>query len=365
MTSSVIRPRWGLRLAVAAALAAGSLGFGASAFAADRIETISESGSVVVLSGAITAMSKDFVTIDVKGEVKKTPVDEIKEVQFDGEALPLRQVRNRVQDGRYEDGLRDALAVDKSKFEGERALNMQQDLEFFTAICTAALAFENAKPLADAEKLLTAFVAAHPGNFHILEAQETLGNVEAALGKYPEAEKAYSQLTQSTLESYKLRGTVLLGYTQLKQGKNADALRSFEEVAKASGSTAAVKRQINLAKLGQAACLAADNKAAEGEKLARQVIKELPKEEDAAIYAKAYNTLGVCLEGSNDAAKAKAALNAFLHVDVLYNRAAQEHAEALYHLAKLWKATDEERATECAELLKSRYGNSSWAKQPL
>ena len=78
------------------------------------------------------------------------------------------------------------------------------------------------------------------------------------------------------------------------------------------------------------------------------------------MYAKAYNALGTV---QNQAGNTKDALLAFLHVDVLYSNYPRMHAESLYHLTSLWdKLNEGERSMQCRQMLKSRYGNSPWAK---
>jgi len=60
--------------------------------------------------------------------------------------------------------------------------------------------------------------------------------------------------------------------------------------------------------------------------------------------------------------KNKDALQAFLHTDILFYADSESHAEALYHLSKLW-ATEEkpDRATAARTTLRERYSGSVWA----
>ena len=54
----------------------------------------------------------------------------------------------------------------------------------------------------------------------------------------------------------------------------------------------------------------------------------------------------------------------YLKVDVLYYAYPQYHAEALYHLVRLWKATGvnrKDRSDQAKGLLQSRHPNSIWA----
>ena len=65
-----------------------------------------------------------------------------------------------------------------------------------------------------------------------------------------------------------------------------------------------------------------------------KVIVENDSERPRALFARAYNALGHAL--SHAAGQTEAALDAYLHTDLLFYRDAENHAEALYHLAKLW-----------------------------
>ena len=81
--------------------------------------------------------------------------------------------------------------------------------------------------------------------------------------------------------------------------------------------------------------------------------------ENQELHARAYNILGNCYL---TASKKKEALLAFLHVDLLYSRFPEQHAEALANLATLWADLDKaDRAAQARDLLKEKYPNSAWA----
>jgi TolA-binding protein len=97
----------------------------------------------------------------------------------------------------------------------------------------------------------------------------------------------------------------------------------------------------------------------EGIDMLQDVIAKADPEE-AELHALAYNALGHCYLKSD---QTKDALLAFLHVDVIYNSSPEAHAEALFHLDRLWKAVGkEDRARQSRDLLKQRYPNSRWAQ---
>ena len=75
----------------------------------------------------------------------------------------------------------------------------------------------------------------------------------------------------------------------------------------------------------------------------------------------AYVLQGNALQALN---RAKEAVLAYLHVDILFPREAGYHAESLYHMTKLWKAVQlPERGLEAEAKLQSSYPNSEWTKK--
>ena len=71
------------------------------------------------------------------------------------------------------------------------------------------------------------------------------------------------------------------------------------------------------------------------------------------------------MKAGNDPTNQKAALLAYLHVDVLYFNYPNYHAESLYHLSKLWEQIGKrDRAKEAKDKLTTRYKGSSWANKP-
>jgi hypothetical protein len=123
---------------------------------------------------------------------------------------------------------------------------------------------------------------------------------------------------------------------------------------------AQAQRQKLFAQLGTAFCSAQSGSPDEGIAVAEAVIKD-GDPQDVELFARAYNTLGVC---QLKAGRNKEALHAFLHTDVLFFGDSEAHAEALYYLAGLWdKENQSERALEARNLLKSQYGGSVWAQK--
>jgi len=325
--------------------------------AEDRIERTA--GATV--SGNIKAMLSESVKITTSSGDQDIPVDQIKRIRYDSEPARLNIARNAAEDGRLEDALKDFQTLKGETFEGTRVAQIQQDIQFFTAYCTAKLALSGGAKLADAETLLGEFVKTAPTNYRVLEATELLGDIQSSAGKFAEAEQSYNKLTSSTLIGFKMRGSVSKGYALLKQNKSPEAGAVFESVLKTSieGADPGLKQLQYAASLGKGLSLADQGQAPAGAKLAEEVI--LNASEDGQLYARAFNAKGYCLwkEGNK-----KGAMLAYLHVDVLYPNFPQEHAEALFYLQSLWQELNKpEYAAQARAMLTERYASSSWAKK--
>lgn len=343
-----------------ACAAAGWMACGAGAvWAEDRIEQ--KSGKD--LSGEITSISSQAVAIKVKDAEVKVPVNDIELIRYDQEPAELNLVRRAALGGRFNDALRDLTEkLSKVEFKGPRIPQMKADQDFFMAYCVGNLAFSGEKKPEEAEKLLEKFLTEYKGkSYHFLTACELLGSLRVSNGNFAGAETAFNELSQSTIESVKLRGTVAKGQVLLRQDKAADALAAFDSVANLplKADDAYQQTQVRQANLGRAACLTATGKGPEAVTIVEKLIDEAP--ENPELYARAYNTLGAAYAA---AGRKKEALLAYLHVDVLYNTLPGEHAESLFHLVKLWKELKKDQeAADAESVLKQRYASTTWAKQ--
>jgi tetratricopeptide (TPR) repeat protein len=157
-----------------------------------------------------------------------------------------------------------------------------------------------------------------------------------------------------------MRAAVAVGRSLQAQNKHAEAIKQFDAALATPGDDAATQHERLSATLGKAVSLAETGAGDEAVGIIEKVIHDADPQQKE-LHARAYNALGNCYEKGG---KTKEALLAFLHVDVLYNTVPEAHAEALSHLAPLWKAIgQDERARESRQALTERYGGSRWAKQ--
>jgi len=309
-------------------------------------------------SGTVTAVSAQEVTLQRGGKSEKIPVNEIESIKFDGEPPDLNVARSSALNGDYDNALKSLAKIAPSA--GTRP-EVKQEIEFFRALATARQALAGEGEVNAAGSQMHAFVTGNSNSFHFFDASEVLGDLLLAAGKFAEAQATYAKLEQAPWPETKIRAALAKGRALQGQGKPTEALAAYDHALalaeKAAGDQA--KAQVVTATLGRAAALADAGKTDEAIAAVEQVIAAADPA-DAQLHAKAYVTLGNCL---NKAGRKQDALMAFLHVDVLYFGFPQEHAEALANLSLLWQELKKaDRALEARQTLVERYKNSRWAK---
>jgi tetratricopeptide (TPR) repeat protein len=329
-------------------------GLNATAVSQAQDDQIYPKGATPV-RGAITTISPDKVTIQATGAERTIEVKDILRVTFGDEPSELGNARDGALAGQYENALADLKKIDASKVQNPV---VKQDIDYYTAFCSAKLAMTTGGDKQAATDALYGFVRQNATSFHFFEAAELMGDLAYAASKYDEAFRYYGGLSKAPWPEYKMKASALQGRAKAAEGKNDEALALFEPILASGLNTPEAMEQKMHAMVGKAVCLAATGKADEGIAMIEDLIaKNDPS--DAKLFARAYNALGACYE---KAGKTQDALLAYLHTDVLFFADREAHAEALYHLSKLWAAVNKsDRGVEAGTLLRSRYPGSRWA----
>jgi tetratricopeptide (TPR) repeat protein len=310
-----------------------------------------------VQSGTIRSMSPTEVVLEATGRRTTYNVNEIVDVSFDLEPLELKTARRLIGSGQHDMALQKLQAIDMASVSRDVIL---QDIAFYKAYAAAKLALGGGGDKNEATREMVAFWQENNTNYHFFEAVETLGDLAVAIGRYDTAAKFYAQLAEAPWASHKLRATVLEGRALEAQDKYIEAQEKYEKVIGVRDDIPGAPEQKLFAVLGKAACLAATKRPDDGIKIVDTVIAK-GDPSDIGLFARAYNTLGRCYLLSN---QPQDALLAYLHTDILFYGDPESHAEALYHLDKLWQQVDRpERALQARKLLKQRYGGSPWARK--
>jgi tetratricopeptide (TPR) repeat protein len=302
------------------------------------------------------AMKVDFRQSSGNGLVKQIPVNEIDAVFYEGEPADLKLARNHVLGGRYAEALAALKKIEKTPDRPE----VQQDIEFYKALCSAKLAMTGSMKIADAGRMMKAFADANPKSYHHFEASQVVGDLLVAVGSYPAAAEYYARLSAAPWPDYRMRAGVAVGRALLAQGKTREALAAFDKVLATQSEGNSAQTQRMAASLGKAGALVALKKPDEAIKVVEGFLEKADPE-DKPLMARAYDILGTA---QRQAGRTKEALLAFLHVDVLYAAVPDAHAEALANLADLWEQVHKtERANRARKTLMERYPESPWAKK--
>jgi len=335
-------------------LAAGCLALQVSSLlAVDRVKRLNEPP----IPGKITEITAQDVTVEQAGVPKKVGVNEIDSVTFEGEPPELAQARVFVNNARYADAM---SSINKIDLDAVKRPEVKQDIEFYKAIAATRAALAGSANKSTAGKLLAAFSKNNPASFHFLEAEEAMGDLFMSLGKVDSALPFYAKLAATPWPDYQMRAAVLTGRALETQKQYDKAIKKYEEVISRDMQGKEADKQRLSATLGKATSLSASGKTDDAIKLIEGVIAKADPEQ-LEVHARAYNALGECYLA---AGKKKEAMLAFLHVDVLYAGFPEQHAQALYHLSKLWTEADKaQRAVDASRTLKEKYPNSRWAQQ--
>ena len=309
------------------------------------------------LSGTIKKMSATEIVLTVNNRDRSIPVNELANVSFRDEPDELRMARRDIGSRKYNTALDKLGKIDRATL---RRLYVRQDVEFYSALAAAHKALAGAADPKLVVRQMVKFRKAAPENYHFYESVDVLGQLAMTMGEYKHAQSFFGELARAPWNDYKIRANLLEAQALQRQEKYAEALRKFERVENSNVTGPVADRQKTLAQIGMAICLAETGKPAEGIVLADSIIDDAAPN-DTELNAKAFNALGNCYLKEN---KAKDALLAFLHTDILYPAQQDAHAEALFHLTNLWDQIDrKDRALNTRSILKARYANSLWAKK--
>lgn len=311
--------------------------------------------------GTVTKTTPSEIELDIAGVSRTFAVNEISKITFGDEPEELANARNSIQQKNFGQAMDLLKKVDEASVD--RTV-VKQDVAFYKALCLVNLAISEGGNKADAEKAMLGFVSKYgKESYHFYEAAEQLGDLAVAKGDFvAAATKFYGEkgLGGATFPEYQMRANIKAGRALQLGGKADEALAKFEAAMSADLSTPEAKQLKLLATAGKASCLAETGKIEEAVAIATKIIADNDPS-DTRVFARANNALGLCHLKAN---RPKDALLAFLQTDLLFYQDSDAHAEALFHLAKLWdQMAKPERATAARNTLSERYSGSLWANK--
>lgn len=308
--------------------------------------------------GAIKKINPHEIVLESSRGEQTFPVNEVRKVSFRDDPSKLSQARDAAILGRYQSALDDLAQLEPDDLKSDAT---RQDAAYYKAYCLARLALSGNGDVGAAGVELKSFLTQYPESWHYYQANELFGDLAAAAGKFESATEYYRKLSQAPWPDMQMRAAVLEAQALMHQGKHSQALPLLDKVLADASASPQASRQRIIAQTARIKCLAETGKAEEGIKLAEELIANNDSEE-SELFAAVYNALGAC---HLKAGRTKDALLAYLHVDILYSNEAEAHAEALYHLGKLWTEVNKsDRAVRSREQLKEKYAGSPWASKP-
>jgi len=289
------------------------------------------------------------------GREEVVSVADIKTLRFDQEPSLLAQAQSNERSGALEPALQKYQQVLADYNGGNKRL--LTDLSFLIARTQVKLSLTDPDRTQTARQSIQEFRNSHQTNFRYLEATLLEASVAAAMNDADAARTLLQEVQSSSVLGYQLQAGVQLGQLLLKEGDTNAALQAFDAVvSKSEGNQNAVSAYFS-GLLGRAVCQKEQGQIDDAIATLDAVI-ESAGEGNPEIVAAAWVRKGDCLRAKNES---KAALMAYLHVDVLYASDPAQHAESLYHLAQLWgPAGHQDRADDAAARLTANYPNSEW-----
>jgi tetratricopeptide (TPR) repeat protein len=303
------------------------------------------------IRGTIQAESPTEVRIKPPtGAEQAVPIDQIDSIAYENPGPSYGLAESRAAGGDL------AGALDlyrKAATEASGKPYVAQAAQFQALKTLAQLAAGSPARLGEAISGLDAFVKANPQSRHRGPALEVLARLQLQKGDADAADRTVADLEK--LPWAKDRAAVLRAEVLTRRGKHDEALTQLDKILADAPKGSSRARD---AQLSKAKALAAAHKFDDSEALVRQVIKDAPPE-DAEVQAVAWNTLGDCLRAAN---KPKAALDAYLHTEILYEKDKEQRPRAMYEIAQLWRLLKrDDRADEMMENLKREFPQSPYA----
>lgn len=299
--------------------------------------------------GQIKSETPAAVTIDVNGVAQVVPLDQIESVAYEGQSAEYVRANTLLNSG---DLVRAAEAFQKAASDQNAKPLARQAALYGRARCLAEMALADPSGQAAAITALEAFTKESPGGRHTAGALESLAKLRMIKGDLDQASAVATQL--AALKGAETRAAIVNARVAAARGKFSEAVSTLDGLLGTlpAGSPTRVE-----ALLAKAESQAGMKQFAEAETTVNEVIKAAPPE-DYTTLAAAYQTLGDCRRVAN---KPKDALIAYLHIDILFSRAKDQHPKAMAQIVQLWRQLKrDDRADEILDRLRQEYPKSPY-----
>ncbi len=203
--------------------------------------------------------TKDEVICSVETGVKNIPVNVITSIEFSGEPDDMRKGRSSASKGNYEEAIKLLGEVAPGNLDREI---LKLELEYRKLLYNARLVLTSGASDEDSkenpmEKAIQAgrdligFLGKHGGSWHYYEANEVIGDLLVAVGKYDTALTFYQKLEAAPWPDYKTRAQLLRGRAMQAADKFDLALQAYDLVLRANASGILAEQQNQEARIGR------------------------------------------------------------------------------------------------------------------
>ncbi len=305
-------------------------------------------------SGEITGTTPLGVTISKGGVTSQIPAEEIRSISFAGEPPQFNAIRRAIGRGRFDSALESVEKLDPAELARPE---VRQEFEFLSATCQGNLALAGKGNLKEALVTVGGFLSTNRTSYHVPEMIELQGDLYLAAGESAAARKKYETLAKAPAAYYKARSALLVGQLLQREGDSAGAIDQFDAALELAKGNTASDEVATAATMQRAVSLTSKGKSQEGIDTIKRLIVAAPSD-DTQLLAQGYNALGACYLAADNP---RAARDAFLHVDLLFPAAPDEHAEALSRLVSVWNQLNQPtRAKDAEQRLREEYPLSRW-----
>lgn len=315
-------------------------------------------GAATAIRGPIDSITGDGVSLKVNGVTQNIPSGGIDRIIFFGSPSELLRAQAQVRQQQYEEAKNALAGIDKSQVTAKFII---QEIAYCDAVCDHEMSKDGRTKRADASTALGGFVQNHKDSFHYYDIVQRTGDLAKSMGNYEVAVGAYNELQKAVDTSIQLIGRVSLASTLFSQGDYQQAQGIYEQVAGSDSESPELRAMIRMAQVGHAHCQAETGQTTEAIAALDAIIKNGEPLAEKDLFARVYNARGAAFR---NAEQPKDAVLSYLHTDKLFNQNEDAHAEALYYLGQLWEQLNKsDRAKQDRQLLRTRYGDSVWAKK--
>jgi tetratricopeptide (TPR) repeat protein len=312
------------------------------------------------VTGDVTGVSAIEVTVKVKTqreETIKVPANDISTIIWSGEPPELNVARNDENGGRLQKALDGYVKSQSTKSTNQFLKN---DIEYFIVRTTAKMALGDAEKTEDSIRKLEGMKSKLSDHYRYYESMALLGQLYASKKDYVKAQVVYGTVGKAPWKDYQMLSKNSIARILLAEGKGDEAAAAFDSVIAMTAENPSEETQRLAAMLGKVRIVMDQKNHDEALKLLDEIIAKAPPE-DARVQAEAYVRQGDCFRSQG---KDKDALLAYLHVEVLFSSERDAHAEALFHLSRLWEKIGQKgRAIEARDRLEADFPNSEWTRQ--